>query len=115
MTTEMDWVPVESCTLPTAEQPLRVAEFDALFAAHLSGAELLDDTRARLTLDPGPDVAGRARDLAARETSCCSFFEFTVDDGFDGVRLDVAVPPAHAPVLAALVARAESTRDRARP
>ncbi|MEV6153769.1 hypothetical protein AB0L53_25835 [Nonomuraea sp. NPDC052129] len=25
------WVPSE-CTLPTAEQPLRVAEFDALFA-----------------------------------------------------------------------------------
>ena len=25
------WVP-ESCKLPTVEQPLRVAEFDALFA-----------------------------------------------------------------------------------
>jgi hypothetical protein len=27
-----DWVPVDSCTLPTTQQPVRVAEFDDLVA-----------------------------------------------------------------------------------
>ncbi len=31
MTTESGWVP-DACTLPTVDQPLRVAEFDDLFA-----------------------------------------------------------------------------------
>ncbi len=35
----LEWVPVESCTLPSAEQPLRVAEFDELFAASLRDAQ----------------------------------------------------------------------------
>lgn len=30
---QVGWVPVEACTLPTAEQPLRLAEFADLFAA----------------------------------------------------------------------------------
>src|SRR5947209_12417027 len=33
------WVPVGACTLPTRKQPLRVAEFDALFAAALRSVE----------------------------------------------------------------------------
>jgi len=31
----MSWVAVDACTLPTEEQPLRVAEFDALLAGAL--------------------------------------------------------------------------------
>lgn len=86
------WVP-DSCTLPTAEQPLRVAEFAALFR----GAEVdrLSPTRARVRVS---DV-DRARDLAARETECCSFFRFT----FDGPWLEVTVPPERAEVLTGLL------------
>ena len=41
MTSEAtDWVS-QSCTLPTAEQPLRIAEFDDLFATGLLGLERL--------------------------------------------------------------------------
>ncbi|WP_433352534.1 hypothetical protein ACQP25_05150 [Microtetraspora malaysiensis] len=34
----MEWTPAE-CTLPTEERPLRVAEFDELFASALYGLE----------------------------------------------------------------------------
>ncbi|MBB6551859.1 hypothetical protein [Nonomuraea rubra] len=33
----MTWVGPSACTLPTVEQPLRVAEFDALFAGAVQG------------------------------------------------------------------------------
>lgn len=111
MTSETDWVPVSACTLPTTEQPLRVAEFDAFFGAHLTAAERLDDTRARLTLASGTDVTERAKDLADRETGCCSFFTFTVTERPDHVRMGISVPAAHASVLEALVARARSMRE----
>ncbi|ACZ87769.1 hypothetical protein [Streptosporangium roseum] len=45
-----NWAPAE-CTLPTAEQPLRVAEFDALFAGALRGHQRLAPTHLRLRLD----------------------------------------------------------------
>jgi hypothetical protein len=97
-----------SCTLPTAERPMRAAEFEGLFAERLIDKERVSPVRLRLRLRGGPGVAGRTRDLAARETACCSFFEFTVDDRVaDVVVLDVAVPPSHAPVLDALAALAE--------
>jgi hypothetical protein len=118
MTTELDWVPGSTCTLPTIEQPLRVAEFDVLFAAHLTGVERLDESHARLTLTGGPGLAGRARDLAERETGCCSFFTFTIDDldadhGSEGVHMRIAVPAVHVTVLAGLLARAQSVRAAA--
>ena len=39
----MAWVP-EACTLPTVEQPLRVAEFDELFATAVRPVERVDLT-----------------------------------------------------------------------
>ncbi len=87
--------------MPTAEQPLRVAEFDDLLAAvrdvHRSGP-----TALTLLLDADPALV---RDLTRRESECCSFFAFGVEDG-DPVRLDIAVPPAHTAVLDALADRA---------
>lgn len=101
------WTPVQSCTLPASEQPLRVAEFDDLFA-HLHSVESPSETRARLLLSGGEELIGRARSLAERETACCTFFAFDItclDSGL--VSLGIEVPPAYAAVLAALVARAE--------
>ena len=102
-----------ACILPTAEQPLRVAEFDSLLAAALTEARRLDETHARLTLLRGRDLAQRVLDLTTQETACCSFFTFVVDfcdaaDGWIGVHVDVAVPTAQTPVLEALIARAVS-------
>jgi hypothetical protein len=99
-----DWTPA-ACTLPSSEQPLRLAEFDALFAAAVRGVHRAGPTELALTLAPAPGRAELVRDLARRETECCSFFTFRIEDG-DPVRLHVTVPPAHTDVLDALAERA---------
>lgn len=105
------WVAVEACTLPTAERPLRLAEFDALFAERLESVEPAGDSRVVLLFRDGPDAVEAIADLTARETECCSFFEFSLARVESGLRLDVTVPPAHSEVLAALVTRAQSQRS----
>jgi hypothetical protein len=65
-----DWAP-DACTLPTAERPLRVAEFDDIFASVVR-AERPDPTRLDLVVPRAVEAA--ARDLARRESDCCSFF-----------------------------------------
>ena len=102
----------DACTLPTAEQPSRLAEFDAVFATAVGGVESVDATHARIRLAGPPGLAARVRDLAARETECCSFFTFTtipqpVAEG-EAVVLDIKVPAAYADVLAALARRASA-------
>jgi hypothetical protein len=107
-TTERPWPPVDACTLPTADQPLRLAEWDDLFVTSLRTVER-GPTRARLVLAGDDGLAARVRRLADAETACCSFFTFTVtprDD--DGVVLGIEVPPARSDVLAALIERAQA-------
>jgi hypothetical protein len=41
----------QACTLPTVEQPLRVAEFDGLFATALRGVDRVAPMMLRLVLD----------------------------------------------------------------
>jgi hypothetical protein len=113
-----DWVPVDACTLPTAERPLRVAEFDDLFAMTLRAVRRDDAaTRARLLLAGDDALPQRVQRLADVETECCSFFTFAVTPlpgGEDAtVALDIEVPTAHAGVLTALVDRAERQRGAA--
>nr|WP_229841014.1 transposase [Streptomyces brasiliensis] len=102
--TDMAWVP-QSCTLPTEERPLRVAEWDALFAERLTALAHPQALRLRLDLVGGPGVVDRIRDLAEREGGCCSFFAFTVTPGEDLVHLEITVDQAHEAVLAAIAAR----------
>jgi hypothetical protein len=98
----MTWVP-PSCTLPTADQPLRVAEFDDLLAG--TTAERPAPERLTFRLEPTPEVAAHAAGLAARETACCSFFTFALTVTAGMLTLDVTVPPAHVSVLDALAGR----------
>ena len=100
-----DWVPL-SCTLPTVEQPLRRAEFDAFFAEDVVSVDHISALEVGFELRAEPEVAGRAASLAAKETGCCSFFAFdlTITDG--KVDMVVSTEPPHETVLAALVARA---------
>jgi hypothetical protein len=95
-----------ACTLPTAEQPLRVAEFDALFAEAVRGVARPERTRLRLELVFSPEGAARAAELAVRENGCCSFFAFTLAIAGGGLALEVTVPPEQVGVLDALHARA---------
>jgi hypothetical protein len=100
-----DWAP-EACTLPTAERPLRVAEFDDLFA-FVVRAERPEPTLLELMLPS--DVETTARDLARRESECCSFFRFEFESVGDDVVMHIGVPPEHVEVLDALEARASAT------
>jgi hypothetical protein len=94
------WAP-DACTLPTAERPLRVAEFDQLFANHVRSTDRVDAQTLDLTLDP--EARATAEDLIARESECCSFFTFTLSGA---VHLRITVPPAHTAVLDGLAERA---------
>jgi hypothetical protein len=100
-----DWAP-DACTLPTSERPLRVAEFDDLFAfvvrAERRGPQRLDLVLRRIVEAP-------ARDLARRESACCSFFTFEFVSTGDDLVMHIGVPPEHAAVLDALEARVAAT------
>ena len=67
-----DWAP-DACKLPTEERPLRLAEFNDLFAfvvrTERREPQRLDVVLRRIVEAP-------ARDLARRESECCSFFTF---------------------------------------
>jgi hypothetical protein len=99
------WVP-DACALPLAERPVRLVEFDGVFAHGLTAQQRLSPTVLRWTLDPGVEQV--VRDLTARESACCSFFTFDFTVGAEAVQLDVSVPRAHADVLDALAARASN-------
>jgi hypothetical protein len=96
----------DACTLPTAERPLRLAEFDALFATAVRRVERRGDA-VRIHLAGERGLEAHVRDLTARESGCCSFFAFTITGSDQDLTLDIAVPPARRDILEALAARAE--------
>jgi hypothetical protein len=105
-----DLMTTEACTLPTAERPLRLAEFDGLFAS--SARTVARDghgVRIRLVGDRG--LRERVRDLAERETACCSFFTFGIEGSDEDLTLAVSVPPQRRDILDALAKRAEDLAD----
>ncbi|WP_329191852.1 MULTISPECIES: hypothetical protein [unclassified Streptomyces] len=107
---DLSWVP-QSCTLPTEERPLRVAEWDALFAEQLTSLSRPQPLHLRLDLAGGEGVEDRVRDLVARESGCCSFFTFTTTPGQDLIRLDICVDQVHEPALDSLAARAAAAGE----
>jgi hypothetical protein len=97
------WAP-PACTLPTVEQPLRLAEFDTLFATGLEDLERPTPTLLQLRL--AAELESTARDLTAREAHCCSFFTFTFTTNSDGsLLLAVTVTEPHTAVLDTLTLR----------
>jgi hypothetical protein len=105
MTAE-DWVP-DACTLPSAERPLRLTEFDTLFASVRSVSR---PHRGLLQLVISSDDEATARDLAARESECCSFFSFTFTSRDPDVVMEIGVPPDHVTVLDAVEAMARNAK-----
>lgn len=96
------------CTLPTADRPLRLAEFDHLFTTAVRRVERRGDT-LHLNLAGQDGLVEQVRDLTARESSCCSFFTFTIDGTDDDLTLDISVPPEHREILDALTVRASQS------
>lgn len=112
------WSPPEVCTLPSSEQPLRVAEFDALFETSLQDMARPSPTTLRLLFLGAHGLADHVRDLTDRETACCSFFAFTLTPQTDPrlevqrLGLDVEVPTGHVDVLSAVAQRAADALSR---
>ena len=102
---ELGSVP-DACTLPTGERPLRAAEFDTLVAS-ASQVDRIDATTLRLHLD-GPSGA-EVRDLTARESECCSFFQFRMTGDVDPT---ITVPPTHVGVLDALQEKSHALQEK---
>ena len=96
-----DWAPA-ACTLPTTERPLRVAEFDVFFTSVLRSRRP-EPTRLDLVVSREAEAVGR--DLARRESECCSFFVFDFEPDGDDVVMHVSVPATQIEVLDALQGR----------
>ena len=97
----------DACTLPPWERPLRLAEFDQLFAETVRSVTLLEGA-VRLHLSGARGLQARVRDLVDRESQCCSFFTFDLDGTDEELDLLVSAPPEQAAILAGFAARAES-------
>lgn len=111
---ELSWADSAACTLPTSERPLRLAEFDDLFATALRSLVPTGSTSVRMELSGDAELAEQTGQLAESESACCSFFTFNVVPLDAGrVALDVQVPASHVDVLNGLVGRANGILGRA--
>jgi hypothetical protein len=106
------WPVEEFCTLPVAAQPFRLMEFDELFRSQIRPPRRIDPHRVEFTFLGGEGLYGKVSDLVARESTCCTFFEFTIDEHAqdlpdqDHLVLRVGVPESRDDVLKALTDRA---------
>jgi hypothetical protein len=100
-----EWCAPDACSLPIADQPGRVEEWDSLFATAVRRVETVPGG-VRFELDRSrADVAGVAN-LADRESQCCAFFTFGVTVAAEALSLSVDADREHAEVVEALAARA---------
>jgi hypothetical protein len=95
----------DACTMPTEDRSLRLAEFDALFSEAVQSVERAE-LSVRMHLKGPSGLRETVRDLAERETACCSFFTFVVDGTDADLTLDVTVPQGRADILDGLADRA---------
>ncbi|MEV0759034.1 hypothetical protein [Nocardia sp. NPDC050435] len=93
-----------ACTLPSADRPIRVAEFDRFLRTSVRTVRRRGPRRLELLVDARAEAV--ARELAGRESECCSFFGFDFAATADGVVMGVEVPPPYVSVLEALAERA---------
>ena len=109
----MNVLPIEGfCTLPTEAQPMRLREFDELFRRQVSQPRRIGPHRVEFSFPSADGLSAQVSDLVARESACCSFFEFTIDPDVwqaadqDRLMLRVGVPKSRHDVLQALTDRA---------
>ena len=106
------WIVEDFCTLPVAAQPFRLMEFDELFRGQIRPPHRIDAHRVEFTFANANELYAQVSDLVARETACCSFFEFTINEGAladqDHLVLRIGVPASREEVLEALTARAHA-------
>jgi hypothetical protein len=107
----MDALPIkELCTLPTTAQPRRLLEFDELFRRQVHQPRRIGPHRVEFRFANADDLYAEVSDLVTRESACCSFFDFMIDQrsgagGQDQLVLRVGVPESRDDVLEALIGR----------
>ncbi len=99
-----------SCTLDAAGLQARTAEFGDFFATEVTGIERPEPATLRMELRPGERAGQTAGQLAAAETTCCSFFSFTLVATAGQLLLEVRVPPSHIQALDGMAAHADRAR-----
>jgi hypothetical protein len=109
------WIGGDFCTLPTAARPVRTAEFKDLFAGQLAAPRWISPHQTEFRF--GGDLHDQVSDLVARETACCSFFDFSMTYEPDeavprsSLVLRVGVPADRRDVLKALTKQAVDAWD----
>jgi hypothetical protein len=102
-----DLMNTDACTLPTVDRPTRLAEFDSLFTDSARNVTRDRDGVVRIRLSGTTGLTEQVRNLAQRETECCSFFTFVIDGVDEDLTLAVSVPPERRAILDALADRAQ--------
>ena len=106
------WIVEDFCTLPVAAQPFRLMEFEELFRSQTRPPRRIDAHRVEFTFANANDLYAHVSDLVARESACCSFFEFTINEDAsadqDHLILQIGVPANRDEVLEALAERAHA-------
>lgn len=100
-----EWCAPDACSLPIADQPGRVAEWDTLFRTAVRTIETVP-AGVRFELDRSRAGVAAVADLADRESQCCAFFTFGVTVRSETLALSVGADREHADVVEALAARA---------
>jgi DNA-binding transcriptional MerR regulator len=90
---------VNGCTLSVADQEDRLAEWRALLARSASRESIEGGTRFRFS----PSTAAQIAALAAAESECCPFLEFTLHVAGGEAVLDMRAPAGMRPQLSALL------------
>ncbi len=101
MTMPGDWAP-DDCTLPTAERPLRVAEFDEFFTVVLR-FDRPQPTRLDLVLPR--DAEATDRYLADRKANAARSSRSASNRTAEDVVMHIGVPSARVKILDAIEAR----------
>jgi hypothetical protein len=106
------WIVEDFCTLPVAAQPFRLMEFEELFRSQTRPPRRIDAHHVEFTFPNANDLYAHVSDLVARESACCSFFEFTINEDAsadqDHLVLRIGVPANRDEVLEALTERAHA-------
>ena len=117
----MNVLPIDDfCTLPSAAQPKRLMEFDELFQHQVDPPRRVGSHQVEFTFAAAEGRYAEVSDLAARESACCSFFAFDIEQrigrgGDHQLALRVGVPASRNDVLDALMDRALAAIGQARP
>jgi hypothetical protein len=92
--------PTVACTLPGADVPGRLEDWQQILAEVTDRAPTADGG-LRLALSPAVPLDELTR-LAAAEQDCCTFFSFTITIDHRGVALEVRAPTGATDVVTAV-------------